>query len=155
MGKKNQIIYKEFLKSKNIYNLNKGYWTRMLKNKLELKFDAESKSYNLNKELHYDGNPIFVYIDKNLNRSIRILQDEFEIEKDKELKPMEIWWNNNENEYSANKSNELVIALFLFSDTVDLTIEICRLWLKMTETQYFIQNKFDSEIKSITMNNIT
>ena len=85
MGKKNQIIYKEFLKSKNIYNLNKGYWTRMLKNKLELKFDAESKSYNLNKELHYDGNPIFVYIDKNLNRSIRILQDEFEIEKDKSV----------------------------------------------------------------------
>lgn len=155
MAKKNQIIYKEFLKKKNIYNLNKGYWTRMLKNKLELKFDTESKPYNLNKDAHYDGNPIFIYIDKSLNRSIRILQDEFEDEKDRELKPMEIWWNKSNNDFTTNKSNELVIALFLFSDTVDLTIEICRLWLKKNENQDFIQSKFDTEIQNISMNNIT
>jgi len=153
MKKKNQIIYKDFLKNKKIYNLNKGYWTRTLKSKLDLKFNQESKQYELNKDLHYDGNPIFLYYDSSIKRSIRILQDEFEPDKDIELKAMDIWWNNIES--TDSNTDELVIALFLFSETVNLTIDLSRLWLKELVNQEEIEKIYISRISRINLNEVT
>ncbi len=130
MADENKILYSSFLKEKNIYNLNSGYWKRKLFKKLNLKFSIENQ-YVSNKKSNgknfYDGNPIFSYIEKN--KAFRIIQeDPEELYNYSDIKLIDAWIDKL---YKSENSNipELVISLYLTRETVDKTIELINKFL--------------------------
>lgn len=127
MSNENKILYNSFLKEKNIYNLNSGYWKKKLLRNLDLKFSIENQ-YIINKKQDgknfYDGNPIFSYIENN--RAFRIIQENPEdLSNFENVKLIDAWidkLSNSEN----NNFPELVISLYLTRETVEKTIELIR-----------------------------
>ncbi|TRZ45125.1 hypothetical protein [Robertkochia solimangrovi] len=127
MADENKILYNSFLKEKNIYNLNSGYWKRKLLNKLDLKFSLENQ-YVTNKKSNgknfYDGNPIFSYIEND--KAFRIIQENPEdLSSYNNIKLIDAWIDKlykSENQQIP----ELVISLYLTRETVDKTIELIK-----------------------------
>ncbi len=72
----NNHLYSNFLSDKRIYNLNRAYWKRMLSKigeNISMPFYKEQFSNGVH---FYDGNPIVSAYLPNLNKSIRIIQEE-------------------------------------------------------------------------------
>jgi len=127
MADENKILYNSFLKEKNIYNLNSGYWKRKLLNKLDLKFSLENQ-YVTNKKSNgknfYDGNPIFSYIEND--KAFRIIQENPEdLSNYNNIKLIDAWIDKL---YKSENRQipELVISLYLTRETVDKTIELIK-----------------------------
>ncbi len=127
MADENKILYNSFLKEKNIYNLNSGYWKRKLLNKLDLKFSLENQ-YVTNKKSNgknfYDGNPIFSYIEND--KAFRIIQENPEdLSNYNNIKLIDAWIDKL---YKSENLQipELVISLYLTKETVDKTIELIK-----------------------------
>lgn len=71
----NKYLYRNFLKDKRVYNLNRGYWKKMLdslSNTLPMPLYNEHFS---NGAPFYDGNPIFSAYLPSLKKSVRIIQE--------------------------------------------------------------------------------
>jgi hypothetical protein len=71
-------LYKDFLSDKRVYNLNKGYWKRVLP-KIE-GFNPYQEAFS-NGKLFYDGNPMMAFYVPSLNKCVRIIQEEIESEE--------------------------------------------------------------------------
>lgn len=127
MADENKILYNSFLKEKNIYNLNSGYWKRKLLKNLGLKFSLENQ-YISNKKRDgknfYDGNPIFSYIENN--KAFRIIQENpDDLSNFSDIKLIDAWIDKL---YKSKNRDipELVISLYLTKETVDKTIELIK-----------------------------
>jgi hypothetical protein len=127
MADEYKILYSSFLKQKNIYNLNSGYWKRKLLRKLDLKISPENR-YISNKKSDgknfYDGNPIFSYIENN--KAFRIIQENPEdLSSFSGVKLIDAWIDKL---YKSENLQipELVISLYLTKETVDKTIELVK-----------------------------
>jgi len=137
MNKK--YLYKDFKKKKNIYNLNQGYWKRKFQVLLKEKLSENNILFkNINKKgiKIYDANPIFTFLNHDKTKAIRIIQDDI----DDDLNQINInqhlisaWtdkiyvYDNNSfkiDNHNTKFINELVIALFLTRETVEITMEL-------------------------------
>lgn len=140
MSKK--YLYESFNKDKRIYNLNQGYWKRKFKSRIENKFSQDNilfKNIDERGNKVYDANPIFTFINYQKTKAIRIIQDD---STNIEINQLEIEnylisaWTDSIKLYNNNiHSNdvivkELVIALFLTKETVEITMKLIAKWLK-------------------------
>lgn len=71
------ILYRNFLIDKKTYHLTKAYWARVIK---KLFGDLNGQTYFVdrfnNGKLFYDGNPIYSYYFRELNKGFRIIQED-------------------------------------------------------------------------------
>ncbi len=86
------FIYENFLNNKATYNFNRGYWKRLLFNKLALEFE----DYNdyivyetLNGHRFYDGNPMFSHLNPSKRKGFRIIQENPQDLKELDLEKFE------------------------------------------------------------------
>lgn len=127
MSNDNRILYNSFLKKKNIYNLNSGYWKKKLLKNLDLKFSIENQ-YISNKKQDgknfYDGNPIFSHIENN--KAFRIIQEDPEdLSNFKNVKLIDAWIDKL-HKTENHTLPELVVSLYLTRETVEKTIELIK-----------------------------
>lgn len=151
-------LYIDFKKDKKIYNLNQGFWKKKFQNKLNKRLTNEDLLFeNLDKNRFkiYDANPIFTYLDKGKSKAIRIIQDEIDDYKKEEIDISNLlntkilisaWldkiyiYDSNDNE---NIINELVIALLLTKDTINVCMKLIEEWLNDKLTQETIDMFID------------
>jgi hypothetical protein len=137
-----KYLFEKFNQDRRIYNLNQGYWKRILQSRLKEKFSDENilfKNIDARGRKLYDANPIFTFINSQKTKAIRIIQDDTDLlreqgEFDRFL--LSAWLDKillndlNENSITAEKEiNELVIALFLTRETVEKTMKLILNWL--------------------------
>jgi hypothetical protein len=137
-----KYLFEKFNQDRRIYNLNQGYWKRILQYRLKEKFSDENilfKNIDARGRKLYDANPIFTFINSQKTKAIRIIQDDTDLlreqgEFDRFL--LSAWLDKillndlNENSITAEKEiNELVIALFLTRETVEKTMKLILNWL--------------------------
>jgi hypothetical protein len=135
-----KILYETFNRDKNVYNLNQGYWKRKLNLKLKKKFSPENilfKNQDSRNIKIYDGNPIFTYLDRDKNKAIRIIQDSLDDVASYDLDDINVlisaWIDKIDISIDKNNENqldELVIALLLTKETVNLTMILILKWLE-------------------------
>lgn len=117
-------LYRNFLNDRRVYNLNRGYWKRILSklgDNISIPFYNEHFS---NGTPFYDGNPIIsAYIPK-LKKVIRIIQEEPETEG------VEIGAWTEVTELDDGNVNELVISLELSKEASKVAEELIAGWLK-------------------------
>lgn len=75
-----EILYKNFLKEKNVYRPNIAYWHKQIKRMLEVSSLAYKNEKYLadrfsNGDLFFDGNPIFNMVFEGSNKALRIIQE--------------------------------------------------------------------------------
>lgn len=126
-----QHLFKDFLKNKRIYAENVGYWQAIVSELLaptQIKAEAYLQTTFANGEPFLDGNPIFHFVVKKLNKAVRIVQEVAESDK------LEItaWINNTE--LDEMEINELVIVLQLSEESKTLALDLIRTWILNDET---------------------
>lgn len=119
--KTSKPLYQDFLTNKKIYNLNVGFWNRILKSSWP---SVELPLYNShfsNGKKMYDGNPISSGYDLNKRKSIRIIQNDNPGESyfDAWVKQVEIF---------DEEVKELVISLSLTQASKELSKAMIRKW---------------------------
>jgi hypothetical protein len=120
----NKHLYSNFLSDKRIYNLNRGYWKRMLSKvgeNISMPFYQEKFSNGVH---FYDGNPIASAYLPNLNKSIRIIQEEPETDS------LEIGVWTEDKEFEDKNIKELVISLELSRESSKVVRELIKGWLQ-------------------------
>lgn len=127
--KANKHLYCNFLNDKRVYNLNRGYWKKMLS---DLGKDMSIPMYNehfSNGNLFYDGNPIISAHIPNLKKSIRIIQEAPETDE------VEIgaWIENTE--MQGENTPELVISLELSRESSKIAKKLMKGWLEENWTE--------------------
>jgi hypothetical protein len=134
-----RILFNKFLKDKNSYNLNVGYWHRKLQKELEEEFTLRDLLYknrdNKGKSL-YDGNPMFSYYSSKRNKAIRIIQEDPELLiGHNQIKFVEGWISKisipiSDNRIEEIEVDEFVISIFLTHSSVTKCLELVREWFK-------------------------
>lgn len=132
-------LYRDFLINRRVYNLNRGYWKRMLSKigeEISIPFYNEHFS---NGTPFYDGNPIIsAYIPK-LKKSIRIIQEDVETES------VEIRAWTEDSEHEDDKIQELVISLELSRESAKIATTLIEGWLQHN----WDGDKIESEMQNV------
>lgn len=121
---KNKILYQNFLEDRRIYNLNRGYWKKILKS-----LNQEAKSFPLYNEHFnngtpfYDGNPMISAAFPSLQKSVRIIQEEVETIEGE----ITAWVE--EVEHEDGVLQELVLSLELSRLTAKIAKKILHGWI--------------------------
>lgn len=132
-----RVLFNKFLKDKNSYNLNVGYWHRKLQKELEEEFSLRDLLFknrdNKGKSL-YDGNPMFSYYSHKKNKAIRIIQEDPDLlTEHTQIKFVQAWINKVRISISKNADEdrdveELVISVFLTQSSIIRCLELVRQW---------------------------
>lgn len=139
-----KLLFDKYSEDKRIYNLNQGYWKRKLQAKLQIKFTKESeiiKNSDARGKKIYDANPIFMFINDNKTKAIRIIQDDNSIIRtsiDENEKFLISAWLDDILYENESKIPELVIALFLTKETVDKAMDLVYFWINEDLTSELI-----------------
>lgn len=145
-----KILYQQFLKDKNIYNLNVGYWRVKLQKALNEKISKKDlliKNKNDKGKNFYDGNPIFSYYNAKKDKAIRVIQEDPEyIKTYLEIKLIQAWITKifvAHTETEEREVPELVISLFLTSSTVDKCVQLAKEWFSGDLTKSNLKARLD------------
>jgi hypothetical protein len=146
-----KILFQEFLKNKNIYNLNVGYWRAKLQKALNEKISREDqfiKNKDDKGKSFYDGNPMFSYYSHKKNRALRVIQEDptFISENESDIKLIEAWISNiiiDDNDKEEVEIPELVISIFLTSLTVDKCVQLAIEWMSGDLTRLNIDARLE------------
>lgn len=122
------------LLEKNKGNLNQDYWKHKLNERLEQEISDENVLF---KNIE-DTNPIFTYINREKTKAIRVIQDDatkIETNNFEGSNHMISAWLDEITTYDNSDVEqlpikELVIALFLTKETVDISMNLIVKWLK-------------------------
>ena len=117
-------LYRNFLNDRRVYNLNRGYWRRILSklgDNISIPF---YKEYFANGTAFYDGNPIISAYIPELKKSIRIIQEEPECEE------IELGAWTEATEVDNKNIEELVITLELSKEASKVAKELITAWLQ-------------------------
>ena len=136
-----KYLFEKSTEDKRVYNLNQGYWKRKLQSRLKEKFSFENilfKNVDGKGVKIYDANPIFTFINLSKTKAIRIIQDDIKLIDQSQIEienyMISAWFDKvllyeSEQGIYENDIDELVIALFLTSKTVDKTMDLIIEWL--------------------------
>jgi hypothetical protein len=133
MGQK--FLFEKYLEDKRIYNLNQGYWKRKLQSRLKVKLTKESqifKNSDAEGKKIYDANPIFIFVNEDKTKAVRIIQDDFikiKTEIGENEKYLISAWLDDILYDDEIKIPELVVALFLTKETVEIAMNLVFLWI--------------------------
>lgn len=132
-------LYKNFLEDKEIYIKNIKYWDDIIRNLLmseKFDFNEYISTDDGFRNFFYDGNPIYNFKIDNLNKGVRIIQEEPETNN---MIHLTAWVN--ELEIGSNeKIDELVISLELSQETTYLTIDFINAWILRDLTKHRMKN---------------
>ena len=147
----NKYLYKNFLDDKTIYKKNVAFWDSIIKcllnpeNQVFSEYIAASDGFGND---FYDGNPIYNFKIDNLNKGVRIIQEEPE----ERSIPFSAWIR--ETELSSGQFvNELVINIELTPETTLLAIDLIHAWILSDLTKFRMKryietiNKVRTQIK--------
>ena len=129
----NNYFYKNFLDDKSVYKKNVIFWDNIIKKLVPENYNFSeyiATSDGFGNEF-YDGNPIYNFKIDNLNKGVRIIQDE----PTENTMLFSTWINETE---LANKQpiDELVINLELSQETILLTIDLIQAWILSDLTKF-------------------
>ncbi len=129
----NNYFYKNFLDDKSVYKKNVNFWDNIIKKLVPENYNFSeyiATSDGFGNEF-YDGNPIYNFKIDNLNKGVRIIQDE----PTENTMLFSTWINETE---LANKQpiDELVINLELSQETILLTIDLIQAWILSDLTKF-------------------
>ncbi len=130
----NQYIFKNFLDDKIIYKKNIAFWDSIIKsllipeNHVFSEYIATSDGFGND---FYDGNPIYNFKIDNLNKGVRIIQEEPE-----ESSIQFSAWIKETELPSGQFVNELVINLELTPETILLVIDLIHAWILSDLTKF-------------------
>ncbi len=119
-----KYLYCNFLTDKRLYNLNRGYWKKML---ISLGKELSIPFYNehfANGKPFYDGNPIISAYIPSLKKSIRIIQEV------PEMNEVEIGVWTEDTEFDNENIKELVISLELSQESSKIAKKMIIEWLQ-------------------------
>ncbi len=143
-----KILYQQFLKDKNIYNLNVAYWRIKLQKALDEKIsnnDQLIKNKNDKGKSFYDGNPMFSYYNSKKAKAIRVIQeDPTYIETHLDIKFIEAWITKIfiiDSDKEEREVQELVISVFLMSSTVNKCVQLAKEWFSGDLTKSNLKSK--------------
>ena len=130
----NKYLYKNFLNDKTVYKKNVAFWESIIKslliqeNFIFSEYIATSDGYG---NEFYDGNPIYNFKIDNLNKGVRVIQEEPEESSIR----FSAWINEAE---LANEQiiDELVINLELTQETTLLAIDLIHAWILSDLTKF-------------------
>jgi hypothetical protein len=139
-------LYIDFLKNKKIYNLNVGFWKKMVQ-KIALaeniQYSFADNEYFVNGKRFYDANPMISLNIPSQKKALRIIQEEQEGDEI----DMSAWLKEKEMKEGVFFS-ELVISLTLTHITKELSKTLIENWLdtniKEAEMQKIIENKLSN-----------
>lgn len=130
-------LYRDFLYSKKIYNLNEGFWTKTLNriikgvcttdDKTSKGFRKWLKTTYANNEKFYDANPIFNALCETQNKAIRIIQEALETVDNIEISA---WIEDTK--VNGQNISELVISLELSKEASKIAEDLIRYWILET-----------------------
>ena len=130
----NNYFYKNFLDDKSVYKKNVIFWNNIIKKLLV------SENYTFSEYIatsdgfgneFYDGNPICNFKIDNLNKGVRIIQDE-----PAENSMLFSTWINVTELADKQPIDELVINLELSQETILLTIDLIQAWILSDLTKF-------------------
>ena len=130
----NKYIYKNFLDNKSIYKKNVAFWDNIIKsllipeNQILTEYIATSDGFGND---FYDGNPIYNFKIDNLNKGVRIIQEEPE-----ESSIQFSAWINETELPTGQFVNELVVNLELTTETTILVIDLIHAWILSDLTKF-------------------
>lgn len=131
MKERNPHLFKNFLRDKRIYQLNKNYWAKLIgkivdENGLDGLANFRTEKFQNGKML-YDGNPIYNIYLPSINRAVRIIQEAPE----SEVLEFSHWVEKTE--INDRMVNELAISLELTRAAKNLAEEILFIWMDKTK----------------------
>ncbi len=132
-------IYRNFLRSKDIYKKNVQYWDSIIENLLTSEKFEISEYVSTNDGFgtdFYDGNPIYNFKIDRLNKGVRIIQEE---PGTNNTILFSAWINELEIETDV-KIDELVISLELTQETTFLAIDLINAWILRDLTKHKMKN---------------
>ena len=130
----NKYLYKNFLDDKSIYKKNVAFWDSIIKslltpeNHVVSEYIATSDGFGND---FYDGNPIYNFKIENLNKGVRIIQEEPE-----ESSIQFSAWIKETELTTGQFVNELVINLELTPETTLLVIDLIHAWILSDLTKF-------------------
>ncbi len=119
-------LYKDFLNNEKEYLKNVNLWKTVIYTLLSvenLTFTNYLQTIKKDGSLYMDGNPIFDFRIKDLNRAVRIIQEEIETDEVE----FSAWLNKIE--VGDETVEELVISLELSQESLLLAIELVNAWI--------------------------
>ena len=120
-------LYKNFLKSEQVYNQSIDFWKTIIYTLLSvenLTFQNYLSTTKKDGSLYTDGNPIYNFKVDNSNRAVRIIQEEIETDK-VEFSA----WTDTLQLTDNSTIEELVISLELSNESILLSIELINAWI--------------------------
>lgn len=130
-----KFLFKRFSSDKRIYNLCQGYFTRALKEKLNIPIESGinliPNQYDFGAKI-YDANPIFCYCNKEIGKIVRIiLIPASEYNEDLSGNPRyDITAWTDKFTYQGIEYNELVISSFMSDRASKFMMSLMAQWLK-------------------------
>lgn len=121
-------LYPSFLENKRVYNLNQGYWRRLLTDLIkdtDLTFEPYLNPVDANGQKEYDGNPIFNAYFPSLRKAIRIIQDVPE----GDAAELSAWMDHIDIEENQPPIPELVLAVTLSRETSAQAQRLMEQWV--------------------------
>jgi hypothetical protein len=119
-------LYKDFLKNKKIYNLNVGFWKKMVQ-KIALaeniQYNFADNEYFVNGKRFYDANPIISLNIPSQKKALRIIQEEQEGDEI----DMSAWLEEKEMK-EGGAFSELIISVVLTNITNEIAKELVYEW---------------------------
>lgn len=132
--KLDKYIFKNFLNDKSVYKKNVAFWDSIIKsllipeNHVFSEYIATSDGFGND---FYDGNPIYNFKTDNLNKGVRIVQEE------PEESSIQFSARIKETELSTGQFvDELVINLELTPETTFLVIDLIHAWVLSDLTKF-------------------
>ena len=117
-----QVLYATFLENRRVYRLAKARWQHLFEQSLSAKQYTFRPFLN---EKRIDGNPMFTAYVSAVDRAVRIIQEAVEQPDDFFISA----WMDTFPIDEDNPLNELVIALVLSEETLELAERLIVHWL--------------------------
>lgn len=137
-----KILFENFIENKRTYNLCQGYFTRLFKHKLQLKFEKKvnlvPNQYHSGRKI-YDANPMYCYLAPDVKKSVRIiLLDKSEYNDfEGDLRKISIASWTDAFIFEDQEYQELVLSVILTDEVVEVMASLIMEWLKAVEVEGF------------------
>mgnify|MGYP006267988351 CR=1 FL=1 len=126
-----KYLFTNFLNDKRVYNLAVAYWHRVVDQVASthgLAYQPYINVYDSSGQKEYDANPIFSALFPSINKAVRIIQDEPEVEA-----PDLASWKDQIEWETGRPTPELVLAVALSNDSAFAARQLIMDWLSETE----------------------
>lgn len=149
----NKILYKHFLESKKIYNLNVGFWTQIankISRSASLTYTKWVNDEFSNGTKFFDGNPIFSAYLKEQKKALRIIQNV----ATSNTTEISAWIEKTENE-KKECIVEFVIDLELTTSSKEIAIDFLKKWIienmSLENMESYIAKKLKKFVKPVIL----